>query len=128
MKKNTRGFSLVEAVVAMAVIQIISASVLSLIPATSKAQSRELEHHRATAALGDILTVYRVSESEENFKENLAFALGIDGEILLTSVRLAEGYTAEISYSEAVLTVTVPEKKSMSFTFPEPIGSEEGTP
>ena len=124
MKKNNCGFSLVEAVVAMAVILIVSASVLSLILSTSKAQERQLEHHRATTALADILTVYRVSESEDSFKENLAFALGIDGEIDLASVPLAKGYTAEISYGEAGLSVTVPEKPSMGYTFPEPVESE----
>ena len=118
MKKQARGFSLAEAVVAMAVILIVSASVLSMVLSTAKAQARELEHHRATAALGDILTVYRISDDESTFKENLAFALKIDGEPDLTEeIPLAEGYTARIAYTDEALTVAVPQRESMGYTF-----------
>ena len=134
MRKNTRGFSLVEAVVAMAVILIITSAVLSVMLMGTRAQRSELEHHRAGARLSDIVAVYRVSADEtkfneadfdEVFKENLAFALGREGELSLESVPLAKGYTAEIEYVDGKsIKVSVSdakgrERKSMGFTFPE---------
>ena len=117
MKKNSRGFSLVEAVVAMAIILLISAAVLSMILSAARAQSREAAHHAAAAHLADIVTVYRVSDTEAAFADNLAFALGLSGMPDLANVPLSEGYTANIAYSDAEITVTVNEKESMRYTF-----------
>ena len=133
MRKNTRGFSLVEAVVAMAVILIITSAVLSVMLMGTRAQRSELEHHRAGARLSDIVAVYRVSTDETDFdetkfEENLAFALGLDSldALDLSAVPLAKGYTAKITYAAdgKSITVRVSDAKgrvreSMSFTFPE---------
>ena len=126
MRKNTRGFSLVEAVVAMAVILIITSAVLSVMLMGTRAQRSELEHHRAGARLSDIVAVYRVSTGKTEFEENLAFALGLDSLDDLSAVPLAKGYTAKITYDDGgeSITVSVSDAKgrvreSMSFTFPE---------
>ena len=127
MRKNTRGFSLVEAVVAMAVILIITSAVLSVMLMGTRAQRSELEHHRAGARLSDIVAVYRVSADKTKFKENLAFALGLDSldALDLSAVPLAKGYTAKITYVDGKsIEVSVSDAKgrvreSMSFTFPE---------
>lgn len=122
MKRGTRGFSLVEAVIAMALILIISAAVLTMILSASRAQGREMAHHAASNRLSDIITVYRASESEDEFKENLAFALGIEGALDLTSVPLAEGYTAKIDCGETMtITVTDPKDKQKEYTFTNPL-------
>jgi prepilin-type N-terminal cleavage/methylation domain-containing protein len=126
MMKNDRGFSLVEAVVAMAVILIISASVLAMMLSGARAQKSEIEHHRANARLADIITVYRISNDETAFKQNLAFALGIEGELSLERVPLSEGYTAAIVYGTGGITVSVTDAKGrphkgMGYTFPEPL-------
>ena len=134
MRKNTRGFSLVEAVVAMAVILIITSAVLSVMLMGTRAQRSELEHHRAGARLSDIVAVYRVSMDETDFDEakfekNLAFALGLDSldALDLSAVPLAKGYTAKIEYvGGKSIKVTVSDAKgrvreSMSFTFPEEV-------
>ena len=121
MKRSTRGFSLVEAVVAMALILIISAAVLTMILSASRAQGREMAHHAASNRLSDIITVYRASESEDEFKENLAFALGVDA-VALDSVPLAEGYTAKIDCGETLsITVTDPKDKQKEYTFTNPL-------
>lgn len=121
-KKHTRGFSLVEAVVAMAVVLIISASTMTMMLSSSRAERRESEHHAATAQLADILTVYRVSDNETEFKENLAFALGLDAATLdLAGLPLVGGYLATVAYGET-LAVTVRDddgriKEGMGYTF-----------
>ena len=128
MMKNDRGFSLVEAVVAMAVILIISASVLAMMLSGARAQKSEVEHHRANARLADIITVYRISNDETAFKQNLAFALGLDSldTLDLSAVPLSEGYTAAIDYGTDGITVSVTDAKGrphkgMGYTFPEPL-------
>lgn len=123
MKRSTRGFSLVEAVIAMALILIISAAVLTMILSASRAQGREMAHHAASNRLADIITVYRASESEDEFKENLAFALDMAVDTLdLVSVPLAEGYTAKIDCGETMtITVTDPKDKQKEYTFTNPL-------
>ena len=67
--------------------------------------------------------IYSGGERAETYSV-LGSEYSYDGEIDLASVPLAKGYTAEISYGEAGLSVTVPEKPSMGYTFPEPVESE----
>lgn len=121
MRKTTRGFTLVEAVIAMALILIISAAVLTMMLSASRAQGREMAHHAASTHLADIITVYRASEDEAEFKTNLAFALGMDA-VELDSVPLADGYTAKIVCGETMtITVTDPKDKQKEYTFTNPL-------
>ena len=105
-KRGSRGFSLVEVVIAMAVIVIVSVAVISLILSSVRASQNAWERHLAGTSAEDILACYRVSGNEAEFKEELAFALGVV-DIDLSALPLAGGYIARITYTDTALDVVV---------------------
>lgn len=102
---GNRGFSLVEVVIAMAVIVIVSAAVISLILASHTAAGSALDRHRALSQIEDVAVCYRISEDEADFESHLAFALGLHGDIDPAALPLAGGHTAKVTYAAESLTV-----------------------
>ncbi len=99
--KNKRGFTLVETVVALALILIVSATSLTLISSANNATQRALYNAKAQNFVADVVTVYRTAESRQQFDEIIS---ATENSIIAS---LAGGYTADINIVGAELTVTV---------------------
>ena len=69
--RSRRGISLVEVVVALAVITIISAAALSLVISSARVDANSLRSTQITIAAENSLECYRFAESEEKFAELL---------------------------------------------------------
>lgn len=100
--KNKRGFTLVETVVALALILIVSASSLTLISSANNATQRALFNAKAQNFVSDVVTVYRTAETKAQF-ENIVNDTTENGIIS----KLAGGYTYTIQIVDTTLTVTV---------------------
>ena len=100
--KNKRGFTLVETVVALALILIVSAMSLTLISSANNATQRALYNAKAQNFVADVVTVYRTAETKAQF-ENLV------NDTTESSIicKLAGGYTYTIQIEDKKLTVTV---------------------
>ncbi|MBR2441738.1 MAG: type II secretion system protein [Clostridia bacterium] len=96
--KNKRGFTLVETVVALALILIISASSLTLISSANNATQRALYNAQAQNFVSDVVTVYRRAESRQEFDDALT-----DGIL----APLPKGYEYDIHIEGTTLTVEV---------------------
>lgn len=75
-KNKKRGFTLAETVFALAIIAVVSVSSLTLILSAQKSTFAALEKQQAQLYAADIISCYRVSDSEDDFKTNVVFALG----------------------------------------------------
>ena len=73
-----RGFTLVETVVAMALIAIASVVALVLYFNSEKAVQSAHDKQQANFYVSDVISCYRDASTFEEFKNNVAFALGID--------------------------------------------------
>lgn len=99
--KNKRGFTLVETVVALALILIVSATSLTLISSANNATQRALFNAKAQNFVSDVVTVYRTAEDRQQFND-IVYAT----ENNMVS-KLAGGYTYTIQIVDKTLTVTV---------------------
>ncbi len=97
--KNKRGFTLVETVVALALILIVSASSLVLISSANNATQRALYNAQAQNFVSDVVTVFRSANNKEEFEK----ITQEDGSIS----PLPKGYTRSISIEGATLIVEV---------------------
>lgn len=124
-KNKKRGFTLAETVFALAIIAVVSVSSLTLILSAQKSTFAALEKQQAQLYAADIISCYRVSDSKEDFKSNVEFALG-DGAAWSseTELTMSGDKTALIKEEEVAgrrkLTVTIfngeKELTELSFT------------
>ncbi len=98
-KKATRGFTIVEAVVGLAIVSIMSIAMLSLMFSSVNATANAINKLRAQALTESIIECYRVTDNEADFNDALAFAISDESERGVCNILWGE--------SEIVFTVTV---------------------
>ena len=107
-KNKKRGFTLAETVIALAIIAVVSVSSLSLILSAQKSTFAALEKQQAQLYAADIISCYRVSDSKQDFKSNVEFALG-DGAAWSsdTELTMSGGMTATAVVNGDTLSVVI---------------------
>ena len=101
--RSRRGISLVEVVVALAVITIISAAALSLVISSARVDANSLRSTQVMMAAENALECYRFAESKEEFAallEKTGDYKGSDGVFVLTE----KSYTITVNYTDMQLT------------------------
>ena len=76
-KRKRKGFSIAEVVIALAIIVTVSVTAISISLLSVSARISALNVHRAHAFADNAWECFKVSESEEEFIENLEFAEGV---------------------------------------------------
>ena len=106
-KRNNRGFTLAESVLALAVISIVSVGSLTLIISAQKSTISATQKQQAQLFAADIIACYRVSNDDDGntFAENVKFATGKD--ITNDTIKLDGNLTAYLTTENNTLTVTV---------------------
>lgn len=101
---GSRGFSIVEAVVAMVVIATVTAAAISIVLSSLRTAEKTAERERAEYFSADTVEAFRVSENDAAFEDIMQFAgytltKTADGYIY----EFESGYTGEIraDYSAA---------------------------
>jgi prepilin-type N-terminal cleavage/methylation domain-containing protein len=120
-KRNNRGFTLAESVLALAVISIVSVGSLSLIISAQKSTISATQKQQAQLYAADIIACYRVSDANDGntFTDNVKFATGkeISND---NTIELDGNLTAYLTTENKTLTVTIKtgekELTSLSFT------------
>jgi prepilin-type N-terminal cleavage/methylation domain-containing protein len=101
--RSRRGISLVEVVVALAVITIISAAALSLVISSARVDANSLRSTQVMIAAENSLECYRFAKSEEKFAELLEKTgdyKKVDGAYVLTE----KAYVITVNYTDTKLT------------------------
>jgi len=104
--RSRRGISLVEVVVALAVITIISAAALSLVISSARVDANSLRSTQVMMAAENVLECYRFAESELEFEKLLKKTGGYEeepeasGTYFLTE----KSYTITVNYTDTQLT------------------------
>lgn len=101
--RSRRGISLVEVIVALAVIAIISTAALSLVISSSKVDANSLRSTQVMMAAENSLECYRFAENEEKFAEllgNTGDYKKVDNAYVLTE----KAYVVTINYTDKKLT------------------------
>ena len=101
--RSRRGISLVEVVVALAVITIISAAALSLVISSARVDANSLRSTQVMIAAENSLECYRFAESEEEFAallEKTGDYKKVDGAYVLTE----KAYVITVNYTDTKLT------------------------
>jgi|GEM_PF-1662914 type II secretory pathway pseudopilin PulG len=94
MKKNKRGFSILEAIIAMSVIIIVSITALSIILSASRAAAKNNEWAEAAAKARNVVELYRYfGGGTSNYAGGEAF----DG-----SINTFYQYFTELRYGDSV--------------------------
>ena len=100
---SRRGISLVEVVVALAVITVISAAALSLVISSARVDANSLRSTQVTIAAENSLECYRFAESEEEFAallEKTGDYKKVDDAYVLTE----KAYVITVNYTDKRLT------------------------
>lgn len=103
--KNRRGFTLVETVVAMALIAIASMVALVLYFNSEKAVQSANEKQQAQFYVSDVIACYRSSSDFDEFQNSVAFALGIDQKKITVNgnqmeIALDKGFAVIVTWGE----------------------------
>ena len=113
MKKHTRGFTVAEVVIAMAVIAVVTAAALSFFVSAQSTRKTVLATADARHFAEDARLSFRTAESEEEFLSHLTFAregilfadggLSHDGTHTYLYTSEKHGYTATLTvrYADA---------------------------
>ncbi len=120
-KLNRRGFSLAEAVIALALISIVSVATLTIVLTSQRSTYSAMQKQQAQIYAADIITCYR---NDGDFHKNVNFALGLDEYAEWSdTVQLNGGFVAKIveEAETSTLMVTVLNEKGkelieLSFT------------
>lgn len=72
--KNRNGFSLVEVMVAMAVIAIVTASAVTIITSALNSTKKNIYANNVEYFASDVLQAYTSAENSENFESAMKFA------------------------------------------------------
>lgn len=103
--RSRRGISLVEVIVALAVITIISTAALSLVISSARVDANSLRSTRVMIAAENALECYRFAENEEEFAEllgNTGDYIEADGSYVLTE----SSYAITVKYEDDSLRFT----------------------
>jgi prepilin-type N-terminal cleavage/methylation domain-containing protein len=132
-KLNKRGFTLAEAVLALAVISITSVGVLSLVLFSQRSTVTATHKQQAQLYAADIINCYRVSSTTTDFATNVKYALNQEEvkKFDLTDIKLNNHMTASVTFNGKTITVTVTEddgKKLTELTFTKGVALNESNP
>lgn len=125
-KHKKGGFSLMEAVVALTIIVLVSATALTVVLSSISAKVTQVGRSQAQNFAANAWECFKVSDTEEKFIENMHFAEGADltfteGFCEYTSEEYK--FTAEITLNYAVqrpvfeISVTYQDKELISFSY-----------
>ena len=104
--KRKKGFSLVEVVIALAVIVIVSAGAITIILASFAAKTKTINKSNAQGFADNVWESFKVSQSAEEFESAVSFSEGIE----LEGVADAEGrvlYTYRLPESDFEARISV---------------------
>ncbi len=76
MKKNNKGFSLIEVIVALVLFTIVFVSLLQLIETTSKMQQRTKRRENMSSIALSVYETFLLDPREKQFLDNLEFIYG----------------------------------------------------
>lgn len=102
--KGKRGFSLVEVVVALAVIVTVSVAAMSFIKTSSIASDRELAYSEARLYASNALEIFKYAENETKYTELVEKKLTPLDEDGYVSVKITVNYEATESNFTATAT------------------------
>ena len=120
-----RGFTLAESVLALTVISIASVGTLSLVLSSQRATISAAQKQQAQLYATDIINCYRVSDTYNDFANNVNWAIPLDNTWdgnPATEVDLKGDFVANLAFdaeNEKTLTVTIQdsEKQLTELTF-----------
>lgn len=103
---------MIETAIALAVIAIVSMSALVLYFTSENAVRSAHDKQQAQFYVSDVIACYRVSNTNEEFKSNVAFALGLnESQVEIGDNKgfatLANGYTVDMTIENKKLTVKI---------------------
>lgn len=127
MKRNKKGFSLVEVIIALSVIVIVSIATLTIVLSSVNARKKAADEAKALRFAENIYECYKAADNETEFLKNVQFLLG-DKEYLSFGeygdgweYRNGSDFWAYIELKDKKMTVTVKdknkEKEYVSLTF-----------
>ncbi len=106
-KGTSRGITLIEAVVSIAVISVISAALLSIAGSQARIRRSTLEAINATSIAENVIECFAFSSSDAELKSALSSVLGVENIDLNGDTEVGDGYSLTIEKSEKIITVTV---------------------
>jgi len=122
--RNRRGISLAEAVIAMAVILVVSAAATTLITHFAAVSARMMQRNEATNIVENTLECFKYCDNRTDFEAEvsaLGYAYGVAGDVYTLEgndyvIRLEVGYGAE----SATFAASVSDKKGRGILEIEP--------
>ena len=101
--KSKRGFTIAETVISLAVVIIISVGTMSLLNTSTKSLRRATHNAQAQNFVADVVSCYRVAETDEELVKSIIFATQkSDGTVL--EVKIGEPFMLHSHYM-ALITI-----------------------